>query len=136
MPGIFSQIIAGQIPCFKIAENETCFAFLDVFPLAPGHTLVVPKIEVDNIHDLDAETHAALFAFAKQVAHAIGKAIPCKKVGMAVVGLEVPQGQNPWFFVLKMFFGAVGGGVVCSELLSGRSMLAVLWSSAILVARF
>ena len=91
MPGIFSQIIAGQIPCFKIAETETCFAFLDVFPLAPGHTLVVPKFEVDNIHDLDAETHAALFAFAKQVARAIGKAIPCKKVGMAVVGLEVPH---------------------------------------------
>lgn len=91
MPGIFSQIIAGQIPCFKIAENETCFAFLDVFPLAPGHTLVVPKIEVDNIHDLDAETHAALFAFSKQIARAVGKAIPCKKVGMAVVGLEVPH---------------------------------------------
>lgn len=91
MPGIFSQIIAGQIPCFKIAENETCFAFLDVFPLAQGHTLVVPKIEVDNIHDLDAETHAALFAFSKQIARAIGKAIPCKKVGMAVVGLEVPH---------------------------------------------
>ncbi len=91
MPGIFSQIIAGQIPCFKIAENETCFAFLDVFPLAPGHTLVVPKIEVDNIHDLDAETHAALFAFTKQIARAVGKAIPCKKVGMAVVGLEVPH---------------------------------------------
>lgn len=91
MPGIFSQIIAGQIPCFKIAENETCFAFLDVFPLAPGHTLVVPKIEVDNIHDLDARTHAALFAFSKQIARAVGKAIPCKKVGMAVVGLEVPH---------------------------------------------
>lgn len=91
MPGIFSQIIAGQIPCFKIAENETCFAFLDVFPLAHGHTLVVPKIEVDNIHDLDAETHAALFAFSKQIARAVGKAIPCKKVGMAVVGLEVPH---------------------------------------------
>jgi histidine triad (HIT) family protein len=91
MPGIFAQIIAGQIPSYKIAENETCFAFLDVFPLAPGHTLVVPKIEVDNIHELDTETHAALFAFSKQIARAIGKAIPCKKVGMAVVGLEVPH---------------------------------------------
>jgi len=91
MPSIFSQIIAGQIPSYKIAENETCFAFLDVFPLAPGHTLVVPKIEIDNIHDLDAVTHAALFAFSKKIARAIGKAIPCKKVGMAVVGLEVPH---------------------------------------------
>ena len=91
MPGIFAQIIAGQIPSYKIAENETCFAFLDVFPLVPGHTLVVPKIEVDNIHELDTETHAALFAFSKQIARAIGKAIPCKKVGMAVVGLEVPH---------------------------------------------
>ena len=91
MPGIFAQIIAGQIPSYKIAENETCFAFLDVFPLAPGHTLVVPKIEVDNIHELDTETHTALFAFSKQIARAIGKAIPCKKVGMAVVGLEVPH---------------------------------------------
>jgi len=91
MPGIFAQIIAGQIPSYKIAENETCFAFLDVFPLVPGHTLVVPKIEVDNIHELDTETHAALFAFSKQIARAIGKAIACKKVGMAVVGLEVPH---------------------------------------------
>lgn len=91
MPGIFAQIIAGQIPSYKIAENEFCYAFLDVFPLVPGHTLVVPKIEIDNIHDLDAETHAALFAFSKQVAHALEKAIPCKKVGMAVVGLEVPH---------------------------------------------
>ncbi|MFN5371839.1 MAG: HIT family protein [Bacteroidia bacterium] len=91
MPGIFAQIIVGQIPSYKIAENEFCYAFLDVFPLVPGHTLVVPKIEIDNIHDLDAETHAALFAFSKQIAHAIGKAIPCKKVGMAVVGLEVPH---------------------------------------------
>lgn len=91
MAGIFAQIIAGQFPSYKIAENETCFAFLDVFPLAPGHTLVVPKIEVDNIHELDTETHAALFAFSKQIARAIGKAIPCKKVGMAVVGLEVPH---------------------------------------------
>jgi histidine triad (HIT) family protein len=91
MPGIFAQIIAGQIPSYKIAENEFCYAFLDVFPLVPGHTLVVPKIEIDNIHDLDAETHAALFAFSKQIAHALEKAIPCKKVGMAVVGLEVPH---------------------------------------------
>ena len=91
MPSIFSQIIAGQIPSYKIAENENCFAFLDVFPLAPGHTLVVPKIEIDNMHDLDADTHAALFAFSKKIARAIGKAIPCKKVGMAVVGLEVPH---------------------------------------------
>jgi histidine triad (HIT) family protein len=91
MPGIFAQIIAGQIPSYKIAENETCFAFLDVFPLVPGHTLVVPKDEVDSIHELDTETHAALFAFSKQIARAIGKAIPCKKVGMAVVGLEVPH---------------------------------------------
>ena len=91
MASIFSQIIAGQIPCYKIAENETCFAFLDVFPIAAGHTLLVPKIEIDNLHDLDSDTHAALFAFSKQIAQAIGNAIPCRKVGMAVVGLEVPH---------------------------------------------
>lgn len=89
MPGIFSRIIAGEIPCFKIAESENCFAFLDVKPLAKGHVLVVPKEEVDYIFDLDHRIYIELHEFAKKIAIAIKKSIPCTKVGMAVIGLEV-----------------------------------------------
>lgn len=89
MPGIFSRIIAGEIPCFKIAESENCFAFLDVKPLAKGHVLVVPKEEVDYIFDLDHKIYIELHEFAKKIAIAIKKSIPCTKVGMAVIGLEV-----------------------------------------------
>jgi histidine triad (HIT) family protein len=88
---IFSRIIAGEIPCHKIAENEHYFAFLDVFPCAVGHTLVVPKQETDYIFDLSDEHYAGLLAFAKQIEPAIRKAVPCKKVGIAVIGLEVPH---------------------------------------------
>ena len=91
MPSIFSRIIAGEIPSFKIAENDSFYAFLDVFPLSEGHTLVVPKLEVDNIFDLEPELYKELFAFAQLVAKAIQQAIPCKKVGLSVVGLEVPH---------------------------------------------
>ena len=91
MAGIFSKIIAGEIPCYKIAESERYFAFLDVNPLVKGHTLVVPKQETDYIFDLSDEDLAGLHVFAKEVAQAIKKAIPCKKVGMAVIGLEVPH---------------------------------------------
>ena len=91
MATIFSRIIAGEIPCYKVAENEKFFAFRDINPLVKGHTLVVPKQEVDYIFDLSDEDLAAMHVFAKQVARAIEKAFPCKKVGEAVIGLEVPH---------------------------------------------
>ena len=86
---IFSKIINGEIPSYKVAENDKFFAFLDINPLVKGHTLVVPKREVDYIFDLEDEEVAAMHVFAKGVALAIQKAFPCKKVGMAVLGLEV-----------------------------------------------
>ena len=91
MATIFSRIIAGEIPCYKVAENEKFFAFLDINPLVKGHTLVVPKQEVDYIFDLSDEDLAAMHDFAKKIARAIEKAFPCKKVGEAVIGLEVPH---------------------------------------------
>lgn len=91
MPSIFSKIIAGEIPCHKIAENEHCFAFLDIFPLAKGHTLVIPKREVDKYFDLSNEELSELNIFSKKIAAAIESAIPCKRVGLAVIGLEVPH---------------------------------------------
>lgn len=91
MATIFSRIIAGEIPCYKVAENDKFFAFLDINPLVKGHTLVVPKQEVDYIFDLSDEDLAAMQVFTKQIALAIGKAFPCKKVGQAVIGLEVPH---------------------------------------------
>jgi histidine triad (HIT) family protein len=89
MPGIFSKIISGDIPCYKIAENDRFLAFLDVFPLAEGHVLVIPKQEVDYIFDLEREVYRDLWSFASEVASAIKKSIPCVKVGVAVIGLEV-----------------------------------------------
>ena len=89
MATIFSKIIAGEIPCYKVAEDENYFAFLDINPLAKGHTLVVPKVEVDYIFDLDDETLAGMVKFAKRVAHKIKEQTGCKKVAMIVLGLEV-----------------------------------------------
>jgi len=91
MATIFSRIIAGEIPCYKVAEDDRFFAFLDINPVAKGHTLVVPKIEEDYIFDLDDVTLQAYILFAKKVAKAIEKAIPCKRVGVAVIGLDVPH---------------------------------------------
>ena len=91
MSSIFTKIINGEIPCYKIAEDEHHLAFLDIMPLARGHTLVIPKKEVDLIFDLDTEEYKNLWAFAQQVAKKIGAAIPCVRVGVAVVGLEVPH---------------------------------------------
>ena len=88
---IFSRIISGEIPCYKIAENEDFFAFLDINPLAKGHTLIVPKMEVDYLLDLDDRTLADMMLFAKKVGVAIEKAIPCKRIGLTVIGLEVPH---------------------------------------------
>lgn len=88
---IFSKIIAGEIPCYKVAEDDKFFAFLDINPVNWGHTLVVPKQETDYIFDIDDEQIGEMMQFAKRVAIAIRKAIPCTKVGMAVLGLEVPH---------------------------------------------
>ena len=91
MPTIFSKIINGEIPCHKIWENEKCLAFLDVRPINPGHTLVIPKKEIDYLFDADDSLLSELMVFAKKVAKAIGKEVPCKKVGVMVAGLEVPH---------------------------------------------
>jgi histidine triad (HIT) family protein len=91
MATIFSRIIAGEIPSFKIAENDRFYAFLDVFPLVPGHTLVVPKKETDKLFDLGAEDLGTILQFAQPIAKAIEKAFPCQRCGMAVIGLEVPH---------------------------------------------
>lgn len=91
MASIFSRIISGEIPSYKVAENDRFFAFLDISPMAKGHTLVVPKQEVDYIFDLDDQTLGDMNIFAKKVAKAIEKAVPCKRVGLMVVGLEVPH---------------------------------------------
>ncbi|HNP49514.1 MAG TPA: HIT family protein [Bacteroidia bacterium] len=91
MSSVFSKIIKGEIPAYKIAEDEHFFAFLDISPLAKGHTLVVPKQETDYIFDIEDEQHKALWNFAKKVAGALKKAVPCKRIGIAVIGLEVPH---------------------------------------------
>lgn len=91
MASIFTKIIAGEIPSFKIAETDRYFAFLDIHPLAKGHTLVIPKKETDYILDVEDEEYAGLFAFAKKVGQAIEKVIECKRIGITVIGLEVPH---------------------------------------------
>lgn len=91
MASIFSKIAAGEIPSYKIAEDDRYFAFLDINPVAEGHTLVIPKREEDYIFDLDDDEYVGLQLFAKRVAKAIKKAMPCKRVGVAVMGLEVPH---------------------------------------------
>ncbi len=91
MTSIFVKIINNEIPSYKIAEDDNYFAFLDINPLAEGHTLVIPKKETDNIFDIEDENYKGLFLFAKKIAKAIEKVIPCKKVGIVVIGLEVPH---------------------------------------------
>lgn len=91
MASIFSRIVAGEIPCYKVDEDDRFFAFLDISPVAKGHTLVIPKQEVDYIFDLDDETYNGLMTFARKVARALEGAVECKRVGVAVMGLEVPH---------------------------------------------
>lgn len=91
MASIFTKIVEGTIPSYKIAENEYCYAFLDINPLAKGHTLVIPKKEVDYLFDLEDPLYAELFAFTKKITKGIEKAISCKRVGMVVYGLDVPH---------------------------------------------
>ena len=88
---VFSKIVAGEIPCYKVAEDENFLAFLDINPLVEGHTLVIPKKEVDYIFDLDSDTYSGLMAFARKVAKAIKSTKDCKRVGVAVLGMEVPH---------------------------------------------
>ena len=91
MASIFTRIIQGEIPSYRIAESDRYLAFLDVFPLVPGHVLVVPKTEVDYLFDLEEEVLAGLLPFARNVAKAIEKVVPCERIGVAVIGLEVPH---------------------------------------------
>ncbi|MEG1543708.1 MAG: HIT family protein [Tannerellaceae bacterium] len=108
MATLFSRIVAGEIPCHKVAEDEEFFAFLDINPLAEGHTLVIPKMEVNYIFDLDDDRLARMIIFAKKVARSIEKAIPCKRVGLTVIGLEVPHAHIHLVPINKesdMYFG-------------------------------
>jgi histidine triad (HIT) family protein len=91
MPTIFTKIINGEIPAYKVAEDENFLAFLDVNPNAKGHTLCIPKQEVNKIFDIDEDLYTGLMQFARRVAIGLEKAVPCKRIGMAVVGLEVPH---------------------------------------------
>ncbi len=91
MSSIFTKIINGEIPCYKIAEDERYFAFLDINPNSKGHTLCVPKEEVDKIFDLDEDTYMGLMAFSRRIARAIEAVVPCERVGLSVIGLEVPH---------------------------------------------
>lgn len=91
MASVFTKIITGEIPCYKVAETEDYIAFLDINPNAKGHTLCIPKKEVDKLFDLDETSYHGLLEFSRKVAIAIEKAVPCKRVGMTVIGLEVPH---------------------------------------------
>ncbi|MDZ4749679.1 MAG: HIT family protein [Saprospiraceae bacterium] len=91
MPTIFSKIITGEIPCYKVAEDDRCLAFLDIRPVVFGHTLVIPKVEINYIFDMEDEYLAHLHVFAKRVAHVLGEEVPCLRIGVMVAGLEVPH---------------------------------------------
>ncbi|MBK8701104.1 MAG: HIT family protein [Saprospiraceae bacterium] len=91
MASIFSRIVAGEIPCYKVAENDQFLAFLDISPLKPGHTLVIPKQEIDYIFDMEDHMLGAMMVFAKRVAKAIEEVVPCTRIGVTVIGLEVPH---------------------------------------------
>ncbi|HIR63035.1 MAG TPA: HIT family protein [Candidatus Coprenecus avistercoris] len=91
MASVFSKIVKGDIPSYKVAETDSCYAFLDINPLKEGHTLVIPKKEVDYLFDLDEQTYVELQLFARKVARAVRAAVPCKRVGVAVLGMEVPH---------------------------------------------
>ena len=91
MASIFSKIIRGEIPCYKVAEDESHIAFLDINPNAAGHTLCIPKREEDKLFDLDTQEYSALMAFSRKVAMALRETVPCKRIGLSVIGLEVPH---------------------------------------------
>jgi histidine triad (HIT) family protein len=91
MPSVFSKIISGDLPCHKVAESENCLAFLDIHPIAKGHTLVIIKREIDYLFDVEDNLYTDLWLFSKKVAHAMKRAVPCERIGVAVVGTEVPH---------------------------------------------
>ena len=101
MATIFSKIVAGEIPSYKIAENEEFYAFLDIHPLTKGHTLVIPKTEIDYIFDIPDEVLGRMMVFAKKIAQAIQKTVPCTRIGIAVVGLEVPHAHIHLIPIMK-----------------------------------
>ena len=105
MPGIFTRIVNGEIPCHKVGEDERFLAFLDINPLREGHTLVIPKIEVDNFFDLPVDTLRDIMPFAQGVARRIARVVPCDRIGVSVVGLEVPHAH----VAMKTMDGAVVG---------------------------
>ena len=116
MAGIFSKIVTGEIPCFKIAEDENYFAFLDINPLAKGHTLVIPKKEIDYYFDIPGDLLCGLTLFSKKIATALKKAMPCERIGVSVIGLEVPHAHIhliPINHLSDMTFGQ--GRVECSK---------------------
>ncbi len=102
MASIFSRIVKGEIPSYKVAETEQYYAFLDINPLMKGHTLVIPKVEVDYIFDLDDDVYNGLFSFAKKVSHAIKSAMPCERIGIVVMGMEVPHAHIHLIPINKM----------------------------------
>jgi len=123
---IFSKIIAGEIPSYKIAENENFFAFLDIFPLQKGHTLIVPKIEVDKIFDLPDTYLSEILIFAKPIAKAIQQAFPCNRVNIITVGLEVPHTHIhliPMTHTSDMDFGTEKLKLTKEELLNSQKMI-------------
>jgi len=112
MSSIFTKIINGEIPSYKIAENKDFYAFLDINPNAKGHTLVIPKKEVDKLFDLDSETYLGLMQFSRKIAIAIEKSIACKRVGMTVIGLEVPHAHVHLIPLYEMKDATFGSKVV------------------------
>lgn len=126
MATIFSKIVAGEIPSHKVAEDEEFFAFLDINPVAKGHTLVIPKQETDYIFDLEDALLGRMMAFAKRVARAQEEAIPCKRIGMAVMGLEVPHAHIHLIPITKesdMYFGGEKLTVSQEELASIAALI-------------
>lgn len=126
MATIFSRIVAGEIPCHKVAEDEEFFAFLDINPVAKGHTLVIPKKEIDYIFDLEDALLGRMMAFAKRVARAQEAAIPCKRVGMAVMGLEVPHAHIHLIPITKesdMYFGSEKMTITQDELAAVAALI-------------
>ena len=126
MATIFSRIVAGEIPCHKVAEDEEFFAFLDINPVAKGHTLVIPKKEIDYIFDLEDALLGRMVAFAKRVARAQEAAIPCKRVGIAVMGLEVPHAHIHLIPITKesdMYFGGEKMKITQDELAAVAALI-------------
>ena len=126
MATIFSRIVAGEIPCHKVAEDEEFFAFLDINPVAKGHTLVIPKQETDYLFDLEDALLGRMMAFAKRVARAQEATIPCKRIGMAVMGLEVPHAHIHLIPITKesdMYFGGDKMTITQEELAEVASLI-------------